>query len=337
MTTIIDDYITTLTPKARGRIKGVAKLVIADQGTVMLTGEGAAPGDGAADVVLLASDEVFRNILSGAQNPIMAYMSGKLKVEGNVQRALRVSSILTDALSARHISDAQEGLREAGHERTKPQRRIGCSQADAIGTDIGHRSVVQIFVCNLDIAGAEMIDFVDERALQDQRQFGAAMAMIGHRGPGGDIKQTRRGIARCGQDRLFDPHADGPPAHAVQITADVVAQRSWQATRCPARCRFLDRSAAPDERHRRRKAVGPDFGCLAPVKQRASDGIERHEPRAAVVAHRDMCRHRQAERLGQCARRIGHQQGVGQVMFDRGLCHGIHFTSLRGATGPAPV
>ncbi|KNX41244.1 SCP-2 sterol transfer family protein [Roseovarius tolerans] len=97
MTTIIDDYITTLTPKARGRIKGVAKLRIEGQGSVMLTEDGAAPGDEAADVVLSASDEVFRNILSGAQNPVMAYMSGKLKVEGNVQRALKVSSILTDA------------------------------------------------------------------------------------------------------------------------------------------------------------------------------------------------------------------------------------------------
>jgi len=38
---------------------------------------------------------VFRNILSGEQNPVMAFMSGKLKVEGNTQRALKVSSILT--------------------------------------------------------------------------------------------------------------------------------------------------------------------------------------------------------------------------------------------------
>lgn len=97
MSTIIDDYITTLTPRARGRIKGVAKLIIADHGTVMLTEDGAAPGDEAADVVLSASDEVFRNILSGAQNPVMAYMSGKLKVDGNVQRALKVSSILTES------------------------------------------------------------------------------------------------------------------------------------------------------------------------------------------------------------------------------------------------
>ena len=43
----------------------------------------------------MASDGVFRNILSGEQNPVMAYMSGKLKVEGNAQRALKVSGILT--------------------------------------------------------------------------------------------------------------------------------------------------------------------------------------------------------------------------------------------------
>ncbi|MAO01259.1 SCP2 sterol-binding domain-containing protein [uncultured Roseovarius sp.] len=95
MTAIIEDYITTLTPRAKGRIRGLAKLVITGHGSVMLSEDGAIAGDAAADVVLSASDEVFRNILSGAQNPIMAYMSGKLKVEGNVQRALKVSAILT--------------------------------------------------------------------------------------------------------------------------------------------------------------------------------------------------------------------------------------------------
>lgn len=95
MNAIIDDYVTTLTPRAKGQIKGIAKLVIADHGSVMLSADGARAGDEAADVVLSASDEVFRKILSGAQNPVMAYMSGKLTVEGNVQRALKVSAILT--------------------------------------------------------------------------------------------------------------------------------------------------------------------------------------------------------------------------------------------------
>mgnify|MGYP001827720855 CR=1 FL=1 len=95
MTSVIDDYVADLTPKAKGQIRGTAKLVITDHGSVMLDESGASVGDDPADVVLSASDEVFRNILSGAQNPITAYMSGKLKVEGNVQRALKVSAILT--------------------------------------------------------------------------------------------------------------------------------------------------------------------------------------------------------------------------------------------------
>ena len=99
MSALIESYITELTPKARGAIRGSAKLVITGEGAVMLDESGARAaseaGDEVADVVLIASDEVFRNILSGEQNPVMAFMSGKLKVEGNAQRALKVSSILT--------------------------------------------------------------------------------------------------------------------------------------------------------------------------------------------------------------------------------------------------
>ncbi|SLN63160.1 SCP-2 sterol transfer family protein [Roseovarius gaetbuli] len=95
MDSVINDYIANLTPKAKGQIRGTAKLEITDHGSVMLDETGASVGNDPADVVLSASDEVFRNILSGAQNPITAYMSGKLKVEGNVQRALKVSAILT--------------------------------------------------------------------------------------------------------------------------------------------------------------------------------------------------------------------------------------------------
>ncbi|MFB9150930.1 SCP2 sterol-binding domain-containing protein [Roseovarius ramblicola] len=97
MTPLIADYVATLGPRAAGRIRGRARLEIADHGSVLLSETGAAPGaPGAeADVVLAASDAVFRAILAGAQNPVTAYMTGKLRVEGNVQRALKVSGILT--------------------------------------------------------------------------------------------------------------------------------------------------------------------------------------------------------------------------------------------------
>ena len=95
MSDVVQAYVENLQPKAAGQIIGTAKLVITGEGSVMLDESGARAGDDDADVVLIASDAVFRDILSGDQNPVMAYMSGKLKVEGNAQRALKVSSILT--------------------------------------------------------------------------------------------------------------------------------------------------------------------------------------------------------------------------------------------------
>ena len=96
MSNIIAEYVTALSPKVAGTIKGTAKLVITGQGSVMLDETGARAGDADADVTLHASDAVFRAILAGDQNPVMAFMSGKLKVDGNTQRALKVSAILTD-------------------------------------------------------------------------------------------------------------------------------------------------------------------------------------------------------------------------------------------------
>ena len=95
MTAILDEFIATLHEKAKGAIKGTAKLVIGDHGAVMLSEEGASAGDAPADVTLTASAETFRAILGGTQNPITAVMSGKLKVDGNQMRALKVSEILT--------------------------------------------------------------------------------------------------------------------------------------------------------------------------------------------------------------------------------------------------
>lgn len=95
MPSVIEEFVATLSPKAKGAIKGTAKLVIKDHGSVVLTEDGAQMDDGPADVTLKASEATFRAILDGSQNPIMAVMSGKLKVDGNQMRALKVSEILT--------------------------------------------------------------------------------------------------------------------------------------------------------------------------------------------------------------------------------------------------
>jgi len=95
MTAILQEFVTTLQPKAKGIIKGTARLEVTGEGAVFLDDTGAQISDAEADVTLKATEAVFRAILSGDQNPVTAYMSGKLKVDGNAMRALKISELLT--------------------------------------------------------------------------------------------------------------------------------------------------------------------------------------------------------------------------------------------------
>lgn len=101
MSVVLEELITLLGPRVAGQLQGTAKLVVKDEGAVILDSDGARAGDGhadgeEADVTLAASEQVFRAILSGDQNPATAYMTGKLKVDGSLQRALKVSAILME-------------------------------------------------------------------------------------------------------------------------------------------------------------------------------------------------------------------------------------------------
>ena len=95
MPTVLEEFIAHLDPKVSGTLQGTAKLVLTDHGSIMLSDQGATEGDGPADVTLKATEKTFRDILAGTQNPAMAFMSGKLKVDGSNMRALKVSEILT--------------------------------------------------------------------------------------------------------------------------------------------------------------------------------------------------------------------------------------------------
>lgn len=98
MSAVLQEFVTFLGPRAAGHLQGNAKLVISGIGAVFLDSAGArdvAEDEGEADVTLSATESVFRAILAGTQNPAAAYMTGKLKVEGSLQRALKVSAILT--------------------------------------------------------------------------------------------------------------------------------------------------------------------------------------------------------------------------------------------------
>ena len=50
-------------------------------------------GTGDADVTIRASEDTFKAIASGEQNPTTAYMTGKLKVDGDMGAALKLQKL----------------------------------------------------------------------------------------------------------------------------------------------------------------------------------------------------------------------------------------------------
>ena len=52
-----------------------------------------AEGGGDADVTFSASEENFEKIVSGEQNPTTAYMTGKLKIKGDMGAAMKLQKL----------------------------------------------------------------------------------------------------------------------------------------------------------------------------------------------------------------------------------------------------
>jgi putative sterol carrier protein len=63
-------------------------LVDVDDGKVTVTED-----DGDADCTISASSETFLKIANGEQNPTAAYMSGKLKVKGDMGQAMKLQKL----------------------------------------------------------------------------------------------------------------------------------------------------------------------------------------------------------------------------------------------------
>jgi putative sterol carrier protein len=50
-------------------------------------------GAGEADVTISASQEIFEKIIAGEQNPTSAYMTGKLKLKGDMGAAMKLQKL----------------------------------------------------------------------------------------------------------------------------------------------------------------------------------------------------------------------------------------------------
>ena len=52
-----------------------------------------APGAGEADATITTSGETFGRIVAGEQNPTTAYMTGKLKIKGDMGAAMKLQKL----------------------------------------------------------------------------------------------------------------------------------------------------------------------------------------------------------------------------------------------------
>jgi putative sterol carrier protein len=98
MSEIVPAAVKTLNEKlAGGGIDGVVKFVVEDEGVVQIDQDGAseAQGEVAADCTMTASAQTFRGILDGEVDPTAAFMSGRLRVEGEMGLAMELARILS--------------------------------------------------------------------------------------------------------------------------------------------------------------------------------------------------------------------------------------------------
>lgn len=95
MSDILNGAVAALNKRlAGGGLDGSVRFDIEDEGAVRIDENGARLDDGEADCVLGANRETFESLLAGDLDPTAAFMSGKLKVEGDMGLAMRLGTIL---------------------------------------------------------------------------------------------------------------------------------------------------------------------------------------------------------------------------------------------------
>ena len=95
MSDTVTEAVAVLNEKlASADFDGTAKFEIEGEGAIMMDASGARAADEAADVTLSADADTFRSILEGDTNPTAAFMTGKLKVDGDMGMAMKLASVL---------------------------------------------------------------------------------------------------------------------------------------------------------------------------------------------------------------------------------------------------
>ena len=94
MSNVIEQALSALNEKLSVvGFDGSAKFSIEGEGSVIVDTNGARASDDEAEVTLIATADVFQDIMAGDLDPTSAFMSGKLRIEGDMGTAMRLSSL----------------------------------------------------------------------------------------------------------------------------------------------------------------------------------------------------------------------------------------------------
>ena len=96
MSDVVAAAVDALNEKLGGNgFDGIAKFEIEDEGAIVIDESGARASDDAADVTLIASADTFQDILAGNLDATSAFMTGRLKLDGDMGLAMRLGSVLS--------------------------------------------------------------------------------------------------------------------------------------------------------------------------------------------------------------------------------------------------
>jgi len=94
MSDVIEGAVAALNEKIGTSFDGLAKFIINGEGSVVIDSDGARAGDDEADVTLTADADVFQSLITGDLDATMAFMGGKLSVDGDMGLALKLAATL---------------------------------------------------------------------------------------------------------------------------------------------------------------------------------------------------------------------------------------------------
>ncbi len=95
MSNVIDGAVEALRAKLGDGFDGSAKFHIIGEGSIVADGAGVRESDDDTDVTLSADRETFEAMLDGELDPSSAFMTGRLKIDGDMGAAMKLGAALS--------------------------------------------------------------------------------------------------------------------------------------------------------------------------------------------------------------------------------------------------